>query len=96
MGLMEEYKKDMDTSSEWTTYIEWLEERTKRIENKYENSLSALLSIYDSLKLHDNGQLFNDDETLTQIMFRKMKGYNVDLNKELNFTHLKPTKKQLH
>ena len=23
-------------------------------------------------------------------MFRKMKGYNIDLNEELGFTHLKP------
>jgi repressor of nif and glnA expression len=26
-------------------------------------------------------------------MFRKMKAYGIDLNKELGFTHLKPTKK---
>jgi hypothetical protein len=56
---------------------------------KYQNTLSALLSIYDSLKLHDNGLLQND-ETLSETMFRKMKVNNVDLNKELGFTHLKP------
>jgi hypothetical protein len=28
------------------------------------------------------------------MMFRKMKGYNIDLNEELGFTHLKPVKKK--
>lgn len=27
------------------------------------------------------------------MMFRKMKAYNIDLNKELGFTHLKPVTK---
>jgi hypothetical protein len=27
------------------------------------------------------------------MMFRKMKGYNIDLNEELGFTHLKPVRK---
>lgn len=63
------------------------------IQKKYQNALSALLSIYDSLKLHDKNQLKND-ETLTETMFRKMKAYNVDLNKELGFTHLKPITKK--
>ena len=54
---------------------------------------SALLSIYDSLKLADNDSLDLTDETLTEVMWRKMKAYNIDLNKELGFTHLKPTKK---
>lgn len=63
------------------------------IQKKYQNALSALLSIYDSLKLHDKNQLKND-ETLTETMFRKMKAYNVDLNKELGFTHLKPVTKK--
>ena len=55
---------------------------------------SALLSIYDSLKLADNDSLDLTDETLTEIMFRKMKAYNIDLNKELGFTHLKPVEKK--
>lgn len=62
---------------------------------KETNLLECLLSIYDSLKLYDN-KSFNakalDDETLSEMMFRKMKAYNIDLNKELNFTHLKPVK----
>ena len=35
-----------------------------------------------------------NEETLSEMMFRKMKGYNIDLNKELGFTHLKPVIKQ--
>jgi hypothetical protein len=62
-------------------------------DKKIENMASCLLSIYDSLKLHDTGSLCND-ETLTENMFRKMKAYRIDLNKELGFTHLKPVTKE--
>lgn len=55
--------------------------------NKY---TKALLSIYDSLKLVDMEGALPKDETLTEIMFRKMRAYDIDLNKELGFTHLKP------
>lgn len=58
-------------------------------QERIDNMASALLSIYDSLKLADNGHL-DDSETLTEMMFRKMKAHGVDLNKELGFTHLKP------
>ena len=51
---------------------------------------SCMLSILDSLKLYDNNSLELGDETLSEMMFRKMKAYNIDLNKELGFTHLKP------
>lgn len=54
---------------------------------------SCMLSILDTLKLHDKGILYEEDETLSEMMFRKMKAYNIDLNKELGFTHLKPVKK---
>ena len=54
---------------------------------------SCMLSILDSLKLYDNDSLLLDDETLSEVMFRKMKAYNIDLNKELGFTHLKPVSK---
>lgn len=60
--------------------------------DKSHNMASCMLSILDSLKLHDKCQL-EDDETLSEMMFRKMKAYNIDLNKELGFTHLKPVKK---
>lgn len=55
--------------------------------NKYSE---ALLSIYDSLKLVDTAGELPSKETLTGIMFRKLKAYDIDLNKELGFTHLKP------
>jgi len=58
-------------------------------ENSIHNMAACMLSILDSLKLADKGYL-DKSETLSEIMFRKMKGYNVDLNKELGFTHLKP------
>ena len=51
---------------------------------------SCMLSILDSIKLYDNDSLELGDETLSQMMFRKMEAYNIDLNEELGFTHLKP------
>jgi hypothetical protein len=61
---------------------------------KREDMVSCLLSILDSLKLYDNDSLELFDGTLSQMMFRKMKAYNIDLNKELGFTHLEPIIKQ--
>ena len=61
-------------------------------DERLEEVFSCMLSILDSLKLHDNGSLCND-ETLSEMMFRKMGAYNIDLNKELGFTHLKPITK---
>lgn len=61
--------------------------------DKIHNMASCMLSILDSLKLYDNGSLLLDNETLSEVMFRKMKAYNIDLNKELGFTHLKPITK---
>ena len=61
--------------------------------DKIHNMASCMLSILDSLKLYDNGSLLLDNETLSEVMFRKMKVYNIDLNKELGFTHLKPITK---
>ena len=61
--------------------------------DKIHNMASCMLSILDSLKLYDNGVLLLDNETLSEVMFRKMKAYNIDLNKELGFTHLKPITK---
>lgn len=58
------------------------------------NMASCMLSILDSLKLYDNDSLELGDETLSEMMFRKMRGYNIDLNKELGFTHLKPISKK--
>ncbi len=60
---------------------------------KIHNMASCMLSILDSLKLYDNDSLLLDNETLSEVMFRKMKAYNIDLNKELGFTHLKPVSK---
>ena len=54
---------------------------------------SCMLSILDTIKLHDYGTLYEEDETLSEMMFRKMGAYNIDLNKELGFDHLKPVKK---
>ena len=61
---------------------------------KIKSMASCLLSILDTLKLFDNDSLETGDETLSEIMFRKMKFYNIDLNKELGFKHLKPVKKR--
>lgn len=67
--------------------------REESEENTVHNMASCMLSILDSIKLHDNGHGWNG-ETLSEMMFRKMKGYNVDLNKELGFDHLKPVIKK--
>lgn len=61
--------------------------------DKIHNMASCMLSILDSLKLYDNDNLLLDNETLSEVMFRKMKAYNIDLNKELGITHLKPIHK---
>jgi len=63
-------------------------------EDKTKNMASCMLSILDSLKLFDLNSLDTSQETLSEIMFRKMKGYNIDLNKELDFDHLKPIPKK--
>jgi hypothetical protein len=68
-------------------------------DEEIENMASCMLSILDYLKLQDNctdgeDMLQTNDETLSEMMFRKMKGYNIDLNEELGFTHLKPVKKK--
>jgi len=55
--------------------------------NKY---AECLVSILDSLKLYDKKELVLGEETLSKMMFRKMKAYNIDLNKECGWTHLKP------
>ncbi|PCI96645.1 MAG: hypothetical protein COB15_09665 [Flavobacteriales bacterium] len=59
-------------------------------DEKINNMAACLLSIYDTLKLHDNEQGTGITETLSEEMFRIMKAHNVDLNKQLGFTHLKP------
>jgi len=62
-------------------------------DKKIENYNACLLAIYDSLKLHDNGLPEASGETLSEMMFRYMKAYHIDLNKELGFTHLKPVER---
>jgi hypothetical protein len=59
--------------------------------DKILNMAACMLSILDSLELKDTNSLLGD-ETLSEMMFRKMKAYEIDLNKELGFTHLKPKK----
>ncbi len=61
---------------------------------KIHNMASCMLSILDTIKLHDCDSLYEDDETLSQMMFRKMQAYDVDLNKELDFDHLRPVTKE--
>lgn len=66
---------------------------------KIHNMASCMLSILDYLKLQDkckdgeDDMLHLNDETLSEMMFRKMGSYNIDLNKELGFDHLEPVKK---
>ena len=72
-------------------------EKPKKItkeEFKTYGMASCMVSILDSLKLFDQGLLELGDETLSEVMFRKMNAYNIDLNKELGWTHLKPITKK--
>jgi len=71
-----------------------METGEKQNKGKEQDLLDCLLSILDSLKLYDTNSLELGNETLSEMMFRKMKGYGIDLNKELNFTHLKPITKK--
>ena len=73
--------------------LELMMKECARTQDKREEMAACMLSILDSLKLHDNGSLELGDETLNEMMFRKMKAYKIDLNKELGFTHLKPVSK---
>ena len=66
----------------------------KKNKGKKQDLLDCLLSFLDSLKLYDTNSLELGDETLSEMMFRKMKAYGIDLNKELGFTHLKPISKK--
>jgi len=77
-------------------------ENSLHIQNKLNNYKASLVSIYDYLKLVDKEIITNDikidmlelnDETLSEMLFRKLKGYNIDLNKELGWNHLKPITK---
>ena len=58
--------------------------------SKINDLRNALLGVYDSLTLYDTNQLILENETLSQVMFRKMKANDIDLNKELGYKHLKP------
>lgn len=73
-----------------------MEKNTKKTKKEEEifNMASCMLSILDSLKLYDKGSLVLGEETLSEMMFRKMSAYNIDLNKELGFTHLEPVTKK--
>lgn len=67
---------------------------------KVHNMAACMLSILDYLKLQDKCEPGSkdmtelNDETLSEMMFRKMNGYGIDLNKELGFDHLKPVTKE--
>ena len=66
------------------------------------NEMSALVSIYDYLKIVDRELISNNtkiemlelnEETLSEMFFRKLEAYDIDLNKECGFTHLEPIKR---
>ena len=93
-NILREMKEDFHEEIPVPKIKELLNEvKTKMSKEEKHNMAACMLSILDSLKLYDNGSLELGDETLSEMMFRKMKGYNIDLNKELDFTHLKPVTK---
>lgn len=62
-------------------------------EKELRNMAACMLSILDTLKLYDNNSLILNNETLSQVMFRKMENYNIDLNELLGFDHIRPVVK---
>lgn len=58
------------------------------------NMAACMLSVFDSLKLHDMGMLVLDGETLSELMIRKVKAYGIDLQKELGLKNLEPVKRK--
>lgn len=58
------------------------------------NMANCMLSILDILKLHDTGTLCESKETLSEMMFRRMKVHEIDINKELGFDHIEPIYKK--
>jgi len=57
-----------------------------------QNMAAALVSIIDSIKIFDSGDYEAlKYETMSEIVFRKLKAYNVDLNEILGWDHLKAT-----
>lgn len=71
--------------------------------DKLNDYRAALVSIYDYLKMVDHDIINNNfeidmlqmnDETLSEMLFRKLKGYNIDLNEELGWNHLEPVRKK--
>jgi hypothetical protein len=91
-------QSEIDGDLDKSKNLKWILENHSPLENysngDRENIFSCMLSILDSLKLYDVGALELGDETLSQVMFRKMSAYNIDLNKELGFNHLKPVIKK--
>lgn len=72
------------------------EKRRSMTKKQKDNYNSLLLDVYDMLKSADKGHLYLADESLSEIFWRHMTAYNIDLNKELKFDHLKPiTKSEL-
>ena len=91
------YKHEKFKADAYKLQVKFLQQELEVRDAKLNKIASCMLSILDSLKLFDN--FYNDslelgDKTLSQMMFRKMKAYNIDLNKELGFTHLKPVKRK--
>jgi len=100
-------KEELEIAEDFCTYLDshYNEELKELLEEMQEpirdnNMAACMLSILDYLKLQDNCKHLSEDmtklndETFSQMMFRKMKGYNIDLNKELGCDYLKPVTKK--
>jgi len=74
--------------------------KSKKKQEKIDNMASCMLSVLDYLKLQDNSPKGGEDmltvnkETLSEMLFREMRNYDINLNEELGFTHLEPVKYQ--
>jgi len=76
--------------------------RIKELEDKISNYQNSLVSIYDYVKMLDRDIINNNididtlqlnDETISEMFFRNLSAYDVDLNKDLGWDHLKPISK---
>lgn len=72
------------------------QEYYKPLENErlIEDLKAALVSIYDTLTLADNDPQFTHEsqETLSEMFFRKLNAYNIDLKEFTGLDYLEPVK----
>tara|TARA_B110000008_G_C16544514_1_gene393732 strand:+ start:40 stop:525 length:486 start_codon:yes stop_codon:yes gene_type:complete len=95
IDMAEHFSENDKVNYEYNTTVSDMALESQILTEKLEQYKACMLSILDTLKLHDNEMLSGRNETLSEIMFRKMRAYDIDLNKDLGTDHLKPVIKNL-